>query len=140
MHVSLSFLGGCSEVSEKAIQFICKIGETVTASVPAFEARFDRVISFRGGFDNRPLVLVNHDDGNTELIRLHQALDIALSKYQRRGAYLKFSPHITLLYDRQNIPEEPVDPISWVADEVVLVRSEVGVTKYERIGCWKLGG
>jgi 2'-5' RNA ligase len=141
LHVSLYFLGGCPDVSEKVIHFVGQICETVAASIPAFEARFDEAISFRGGLGKRPLVLVNYGDGNAKLMRLHQALDAAFSKYRRHsGGNLKFNPHITLLYDRQGIQEQPINPISWMVDEIVLVCSEVGATKYERLGSWKLGG
>jgi 2'-5' RNA ligase len=141
LHVSLYFLGGCSDVSERAVHFVGHICEAVVASIPAFEVRFDGMLSFRGGLGNRPLVLVNHSDGNAKLMRLHQALDAELSKYRRRsGGNLNFNPHLTLLYDQQSIPEETVEPVSWMVDEIVLVSSEVGATKYERLGSWKLGG
>ena len=128
-------------MSEKVIHFAGQICEAIAASAPAFEARFDEAISFRGELEKRPLVLVNHSDGNTKLVKLHQALDTAFSKYRRRSSgNLKFNPHITLLYDRQGIPEKPIDPVSWRVDEIVLVCSEVGATKYDRLGSWKLGG
>jgi len=140
LHVSLYFLGGCSEVSEKVIHFVGQICEAVAASTFAFEASFDEAISFRGGLDKRPLVLVNRGDGNAKLMKLRQALDTEFSKFRHRGgSNLKFDPHITLLYDQYSVPEEPIDPISWVVDEIVLVFSEVGATKYERPGRWKLG-
>jgi 2'-5' RNA ligase len=140
LHVSLCFLGGCSDVSEKMIHFVGQICEAIAVSTPAFEARFDEIISFRGGLGNRPLVLVNHSDGNTVLRRLHQALDTVFSKYRgHSSSNLKFNPHITLLYDRQDIPKKPIDPTSWKVNEIVLVRSEVGATKYDRLGSWKLG-
>jgi len=141
LHVSLYFLGGCSDVSEKVIHFVGHICETVTASTPVFEVRFDRTISFRGGLGNRPFVLINHNKGNPELMRLRQALDTKFSKYRRgSGGNLTFNPHVTLLYDQQSIPEGPINPISWMVDEIVLVRSEVGATKYEKLGSWKLTG
>lgn len=139
LHVSLHFIGHCSDVPEKVVCFVGQICEAVAALIPAFEVRFDRMLSFRGGIGNRPLVLVNHGDDNVGLLRLHQALDAELSKYRRPGN-LKFNPHVTLLYDRQGIQEQPINPISWMVDEIVLVRSEVGATKYERLGCWKLAG
>jgi 2'-5' RNA ligase len=52
----------------------------------------------------------------------------------------KFVPHVTLLYDKQILAPMPIDPVIWRVEEMVLVRSEVGVTKYERPGRWKLGG
>lgn len=141
LHVSLYPLGGCFEVSERVIHFVGQICEVVVASMPAFEVRFDRVISFNGGRPgNCPLVLVNRSGGNAQLRKLRQALDTEFSKFRRRGGgNLRFDPHVTLLYDQQSIPEEPIEPVSWVVDEIALVFSEVGATKYERLGRWKLG-
>lgn len=139
LHVSLCPLGGCSDVSEKIIHFVGKICATVVATISPFEVRFDRVISFRGGHANCPLVLINRSDGNAKLMRLYQALDAEFSRYwHRNSGSSKFNPHITLLYDKQSIPEEPVEPVSWTVDEIVLVFSEVGATKYECLERWKL--
>ena len=138
LHVTLHFPIRCSEVAVCLVGQICK---EVAALVPPFEIKFDRMLSFRGGIDNRPLVMVNHGDGNAALTRLHQALGAEMIGYWRRSdGNLRFNPHITLLYDRQGIPEEPIDPVSWMVDEIVLVRSEVGATKYERLGHWKFVG
>jgi 2'-5' RNA ligase len=52
----------------------------------------------------------------------------------------KFVPHVTLLYDRQVLAPTPINPVAWKVEEIVLVRSEVGATKYEKPGRWKLGG
>jgi 2'-5' RNA ligase len=136
----LYFLGGCSDVSEKLVHFVGQLCETVTASTPVFEVTFDRTISFRGGPDNRPFVLIDHSNGNLELMKLRQALDTKFSKYQRRSGGNSFNPHVTLLYDQQSLPEEPINPISWMVGELALVRSEVGATKYEKLGSWKLTG
>jgi hypothetical protein len=42
-----------------------------------------------------------------------------------------------LLYDRQRIEETLIAPMSWKAGEFVLVCSEVGATRYHRLGEWK---
>jgi 2'-5' RNA ligase len=51
---------------------------------------------------------------------------------------LKFHPHLTLLYDKQSSIKASVNPVTWTAEEIVLVCSEVGRTKYHRLGAWKL--
>jgi 2'-5' RNA ligase len=86
---------------------------------------------------NQPLVLAGGKDGNAELKAFHRLLVAKLSG--RSDVNLKFTPHMTLLYDRE-INEEPVSPqVSWTVGEIVLVLSHVGATKYDRLGCWKLG-
>jgi 2'-5' RNA ligase len=53
---------------------------------------------------------------------------------------LKFTPHITLLYDDKNVVETPIDPINCAADEVVLVHSLLGQTRHIPLGRWKMKG
>ena len=140
LHISLHFLGGYSVVPYKILPFVAEICKAATAKIPPFKIELDRVLSFRGGDARRPLVLINHSDGNAPLMKLHQAIGLELSRHLRRGKSVRFNPHLTLLYDQQSLPEESIDPISWKVNEVVLVCSEVNATKYERLGCWELGG
>jgi 2'-5' RNA ligase len=51
----------------------------------------------------------------------------------------KFAPHLTLLYDKQELAPTPIEPVSWMVQEVVFVGSEVGATKYHRLGRWAFG-
>ena len=138
LHISLHSLGGYSAVPYKILPFVAEICKAAIANMPPFGITLDRVISFRGGFTNRPVVLINHSDGNAALTQLHHTIGTELSKYLRHSRNLGFNPHLTLLYDQQSIPEEPIDPISWKVDEIVLVCSEVTATKYERLGHWEL--
>ncbi len=79
--------------------------------------------------------------GNPELLAFHQVLLKELLKCRCLGkGGQDFNPHITLLYDRQGIEEESVSPVSWLVDEIVLIHSEVGDTKYHELGRWKLRG
>jgi 2'-5' RNA ligase len=83
-------------------------------------------------------VLVN-PNGCQPLTELHQRLitELAKRKLASRGDF-KFVPHITLLYDGKNVPEQPVAPITWRAHEVVLVLSYLGETRYDRLRSWAL--
>lgn len=49
-----------------------------------------------------------------------------------------FVPHVTLLYNRFSIPEQPVSPIRWPMSEVALVLSHIGKTHYDRLQSWTL--
>lgn len=139
LHISLHPLGGYSVVPYKIVPFVAEICRVATANIPPFKIELDQALSFRSG-DHRPLVLANHTNGNSTLTKLHQAIRTELSRHLHYSKNLRFNPHLTLLYDQQIIPEESIDPICWTANEVVLVCSEIGATKYERLGRWELGG
>ncbi|MEP6720716.1 MAG: hypothetical protein ABJA77_04680 [Variovorax sp.] len=49
-------------------------------------------------------------------------------------------PHLSLLYDEQAIPEHDVEPIAWIAREVVLVHSAIDQRKqtHETLARWPL--
>ena len=45
----------------------------------------------------------------------------------------RFSPHVTLFYDDRPDLAEAVDPISWTAEEIVLVHSLVGRSEHRTL-------
>jgi 2'-5' RNA ligase len=49
-------------------------------------------------------------------------------------------PHVTLLYDDDNIASHPIEPVGWTVREVVLVRSLYGSGRYEYLARHVLGG
>ena len=52
-----------------------------------------------------------------------------------------FTPHVTLLYDRQSVPESSICvPISWVVREFVLVHSLYGLSEHVHCARWPLRG
>ena len=138
-HITLQYLGDESEVPENVVHAVGRACEAVANRESSFEIELDRVLSFSGRPGNCPLVLIGSEDGTSALKRLHEVLVTELSKHLRLGRDLKFKPHLTLLYDKQSLVEEPVETVSWRIREIVLVRSEVGATKYQRLGAWKLG-
>ena len=138
LHVTLHCVGDYPDVPEQVVDATIKACASVLASQPSFEVIFDQVKSFRGRPGNLPFVLVN-PNGNAALLELHRLLITELAKHRlaSRGDF-KFVPHVTMLYDKYNVPEQPVSPVRWTVKEVVLVLSHLGVTKYERLGCWTL--
>ena len=50
----------------------------------------------------------------------------------------RFSPHLTLGYRIGEPFSERVAPVSWTADEIVLIDSHVGRTRHEVLGRWRL--
>src|SRR3569623_1426753 len=118
-HVTLHWFGYCSEPSATVIEALGRICGPVAAHTPPVA-----------------LVLAGRPDGNPALKELHKRLkESGLPGEKGKG----FQPHLTLFYDRKILQDEPVDPVSWKAEEIVLVLSEVGATKYHHLYRWKLG-
>jgi RNA 2',3'-cyclic 3'-phosphodiesterase len=75
------------------------------------------------------------------LKRLQAELGVALAENDVSPApWWRFSPHVTLLYDHSYSGHCPIDPVSWTAEEVVLIESLVGQSKHVERARWPLGG
>ena len=138
LHVTLHHIGDYPEMLERIIETAAEACEAAFAGQPSIGMTFDHVMSFGGRPGNLPFVLVN-PNSNQRLMELHHRLitELAKRKLASRGDF-KFVPHVTLLYDRQSVPEQPVSPVTWRAHEVVLVLSHLGETRYEQLRCWAL--
>ncbi len=51
-----------------------------------------------------------------------------------------FSPHMTLRRGASEGDTLAVDPVSWTAQDIVLLDSHIGLTHYEEIARWRLEG
>ena len=121
LHVSLFFLGG---LPEREIRAACAAAAEVR--MESFDVLFDRTASFRGKRGSRPFVLVG-GDGLQRLESFRQMLgDAMMRRGLRRVANTNFTPHVTLLYEARGVEEYPIEPISWIAREFVLIRSIKG--------------
>lgn len=57
---------------------------------------------------------------------------------QRQG--YEFNPHMTLYY-RDGAPgSRQITPVQWIADELLLIHSHVGLTRHDVLGRWPLTG
>jgi len=138
LHVTMHHIDDYAEMPERIIETATEACEAAFAGQSSPIVTFDHVMSFAGRPGNLPFVLVN-PNGNQSLIELHRRLITELVKRRlaSRGDF-KFDPHVTLLYDAQNVPKQPVSPITWRAHEVILVLSHLGETRYDRLRCWAL--
>lgn len=91
--------------------------------MPSFRVTFDRVGSFRNG-----AFVLRGDAGMMGLEVLHQRLSDAFDG--RPASARPFTPHVTLLRDRECVEEHAIEPIEWTVGEVVLVRSPLGRTEH----------
>ena len=112
---------------------------------PSFQLRFDRVLSFaRAPRAKRPCVLCGPADGHPGFLHLYEALHAQLWSQvpglQGVPQAPRITPHMTLCYSRQAVPEQAVPPLAWTVDRFVLLHNVRGSSgPYEVLGEWPLG-
>jgi RNA 2',3'-cyclic 3'-phosphodiesterase len=137
LHVSLHGLGRYDGLPGLIVERAHEAGAMV--STPPFSLLFDRVMSFGLGLAKRPVVLRPEED--TRLFMLRTVLGEAMKRVGI-GQHLAphFTPHMTLLYDRRTLPEQPIQPIRMEVRDFVLVHSLVGQGRYIELARWPLRG
>lgn len=117
-----------------SIHDVALVAMEVAAEINAvsFDVEFDRMMSLGGG-----AVVLGGGDGVDELMVFRHLLGKSLQNAglrPRRG----FTPHMTLMYGKSVVVEQPVDPFRWRATEFALVNSHVGKSHHEILGRWPL--
>jgi 2'-5' RNA ligase len=115
-----------------------RLQEVATAAIasiqaPPMQLAFDRIVA-----NGRTVCLVQ-SEVPPALKAFQRQLAAALERAQlplRRG--WKFHPHITLLYDPKEAHNAQIVPISWKAEEFVLIHSLVGLTQHVVLDRWPL--
>jgi 2'-5' RNA ligase len=132
LHITLFFLGGWDK---RIVRMACAAAAEITTS--PFEVSFDRTASFRGRPGDHAFVLLG-DNGLSQLMSFRQMLGAAMTRNGlRQFAKPDCTPHVTLLYDRRRIEEQPIEPVSWTVREFVLIYSNNGHVHLAR---WPLRG
>lgn len=138
LHATLNPVGAYLGLPSDVLSAAIEVGSSVEAA--PFEVTFDRVSSFRGT-DRHPLVL-RCSHRIAELMTLQKTLGAALQSIGLGpGNRSGFTPHVTLLYDRQSVPEAGIDePITWIVRDFVLVHSLYGLSEHVHCARWPLRG
>jgi len=124
LHITLFFLGDGSGSCERIIRQANAAAQEVR--MPSFDVWFDRIGSFRGRPGHHPFVLLG-DDGLSGLRQLRQTLgDAMVRNGLKHLVRADFNPHVTLLYDKRKVEEQPIEPIFWTVGEFVLIHSMDG--------------
>nr|WP_244530582.1 2'-5' RNA ligase family protein [Salaquimonas pukyongi] len=105
--------------------------------VHGFDIGFDRLCAFGRG--ERRAIVLRCSSGASPASSLRRNL---IRELVRSGLWWgrgKFTPHLTLLWDRSPVPEICLDaPICWTVRDFVLVRSLVGCSRHIDLGRWPL--
>jgi 2'-5' RNA ligase len=138
LHVTLNPIASYSTLLDYDVTATLQAAASV--AFPPFDIAFDRLQSFKGQ-ENQPLVL-RCGEGLAAFTRLQKALYAALrtTGYDAK-APASYTPHITMLYDRQSIDETDLDePIAWTVREFALIYSVYGESRHMHLGQWPLRG
>lgn len=134
-HVTLHHLGDF--VGMPGHERVAAEAAAVTLRCAPFELHFDHLLSFeRQAARNRPLVL-GGGAGLDAVRQLRRLLDEVLAA-AGLPVSLGFTPHLTLLYDDALVPKQPIEPLGWRADELVLVNSLIGQHRHVPLARWPL--
>ena len=136
LHATLFLLGEWDALPEHIIARAAEAAATVKMS--PFEVSFDRTMSFSERSNNHPFVLLG-GAGVERLKKFRQMLGASMMRNGLRHLVrTNFMPHVTLLYDKQNVDEQPIEPISWIVREFVLIRSLYRRTTHIQEARWPL--
>jgi 2'-5' RNA ligase len=138
LHVTLGLVANYASLLDYDVTAAMQAAATV--ALAPFEMSFNRLQSFKGR-ENQPLVL-RCGDGLAAFTGLQKSLNVALKATGYEGkSQVGYTPHITLLYDRQPIDETFLEePIAWTVRDFALVYSVYGESRHTHLGQWPLNG
>ena len=135
-HVTLIHLGDFAAMPFDVVEAASRVAATIPQ--PPVEIVLDRAGSFRRARGSAPFVLLA-DERSGGVVGLHQTLgqalaDAGLACESKRP----FAPHLTLMYGDHAVEARPIEPIRWMAHELVLVHSLIGQGQHITLGRWPL--
>lgn len=135
LHVSLLGLGRYEQAPARLVGLVDEAAGLL--SICAFQVSFSRSAYFGG---TRKHLVLTGTDHRSEIVALRRQLLFALSRLARLPMpAASFTPHLTLIYNCGRTPLMTLEhPISWLAQDFVLVMSIHGETRHEELGRWKL--
>lgn len=129
LHVSLYNLGAFKRppgpIIDKAVDVVRRV------EAAPFTVAFNRLTSWGKGDGERPVVLWG-EEGVIGVHALYDALHhelVRASMASRRDP--PFEPHMTLAYDRADVPETFVEPVEWRVEEFVLIHAVHGEGRFQ---------
>jgi len=136
-HVTLFHVGNfLGEIPASTLLATMTVAQNMVAA--PIDVAFDKVGSFSGKSGRLPVVLLGA--ASPGLMQFQAELD---QKMKRAGLthgeqHRQFTPHLTLFYGRMPVQERSIDPVTWRAQDFVLIRSVVGEGVYIEEGRWPL--
>jgi len=136
LHVTLHYLGEYAGMPPSLLARAQRAAQALRMA--PFALAFDRLASFGGQRRERPGVALGDAAGTAGAHALHRQLALALA-HEGLSGDARFTPHMTLLYDRRGVSERPLStPLAWQVEALVLLRSVRGEALYREEGRWPL--
>lgn len=138
LHVSLNSVGAFKRPPGPVVAKALEAVEAVV--VRPFVVQFNRMGSWGVGDGERPIVLWG-DEGVIGVNALYSTIHKAMRRLDmapRREA--EIAPHMTLLRDKAEMPETFIEPVSWTAEEFVLIHAVHGEGRFDVVGRVPLNG
>jgi RNA 2',3'-cyclic 3'-phosphodiesterase len=134
-HATLNFLGDYPALPADVVVQARSAADSLSAS--GFAWNLDYAASFRG---RQPPCVLRGTVVPDLLQALWQDMNKALAQVAlHRHIERQFTPHVTLAYARQELPDAvPIPPISWQPRHFVLIHNVVGQGSYQVLGQWPL--
>jgi 2'-5' RNA ligase len=134
LHVTLHWLGDHAVVPHDLLCRAKEAGDRV--EMEPFGVGFNRV----GSLDTRMGGLALTGAAELKKLRQFQRILARAMEGAEIGRYIRkrFNPHVSLLYCQQHVVPEPVAPIRWRVDELVLIDSLLGCGRHIDLGNWPL--
>jgi 2'-5' RNA ligase len=130
-HVSLVGLGGHLEPpSRRWVDRVSAAASRVRAQ--AFLIELNTLSTFGAG-----AVVLRGQEGVIGIDMLADAICSALAA-EGLGGKPPAEPHLTVAWSMRFVPERRVDPVRWMARQLVLIDSHQGAGRHEILGAWPL--
>jgi 2'-5' RNA ligase len=133
LHLTLWTIDLAVEPNAGVVEPLCEAAAKVRA--PALRLALGELVG------NGQVTCLKPGEPMPVLKTFQQKLQLAIADkglWPNRG--FRFDPHVTLAYGQEEGVRRPILPISWRAQEFVLVHSLVGLTEHVVLGRWALQG
>lgn len=128
LHLTLAITNDYAAEPRDVADRMLAIGDTLDGD--RFGIALDRASGGAGSIALRP------SQRAAALTTLQHRLDAQLRYWGLRRKGWEFNPHVTLGYRKGPVFLEPIAPIAWEAQELVLIHSLVGRTQHVELGRW----
>ena len=138
LHMSLVPMFAGDRLPDDIIRTSTTIGSAIRFL--EFNVVFDTALSFRNRREERPFVIVaDRETSQTVNSLVHQIQNICCILSGSRGSRNRsITPHITVAWDRLSVPARAIEPIVLPAEEIALVHSHIGKSRYDILASWPL--
>jgi 2'-5' RNA ligase len=135
LHITLQKLG--EFVGPPPVSLVAGATEAAARiEVQAFDLVFDEVLNLGNPAD--PVVALSGGNAPQTVAPLWEALRLSLARVGLKTPANLSMPHMTLIYGSSTLQRQPVSPLQWRVQELVLVESLIGRSQHRHLGRWPL--